>query len=179
MEFVEINPVMKLVLIGKFGVGKTSIIHQYIHETFPNEPNEIQSQKRENQRNKDIFEVELIDSMGREKDEPLTHFYYQKCHGCALVFDKNDPESLTHLHELYDQVKMFGAQNMGMILIGNKSDLECKIDNSEAQQFATEHQMRYFSLTAKEKPQVMEAIEYLVDIVYKKYYEKQKSCCLL
>ena len=39
--------------------------------------------------------------------------------------------------------------------------------------------MRYFSITAKEKSHVIEAIEYLVDLVYKRYYVKKKSCCIV
>ena len=173
------NVTMKLVLVGSYGCGKTSIIHQYIHEQFPQEPKGVQGLKRDNKRNKDVFEVEMVDSMEIEKDDPNNYFYFQKCHGCALVFDKNDEESFTQATKIIDNIKMFGARNMSLILIGNKSDLECKVDNARAQQFATDNQMRYFSITAKEKPQVTEAIEYLVDLVYKKYFEQKKSCILL
>ena len=173
------NNTMKLVLVGKFGVGKTTIIHQYINQEFTPTPPEIEKQYRQNKRNKQTFQIELIDSMGIEKDDPTNTFYYQKCHGCAVVFDKSDESSFTEIVNLFPNIKMFGTQNMSMILIGNKSDLDSKVNDSTVQQFATDNQMRYFSITAKEKSHVIEAIEYLVDLVYKRYYVKKKSCCIV
>ena len=169
----------KIVLVGKFGVGKTSIIHQYIHEEFVNDPPAIESQTRDNVRNKMTFNVELIDSMGIEKDDPNNTFYFQKCHGCALVFDKNDEDSYTFITEMIDKVKLLGPYDMKMILIGNKSDLESKVNDSIIQQFATDNQMRYFSITAREKAHVIEALEYLVDLIHKRYFTKKKTCCIM
>jgi len=44
--------VMKIVLAGKFGVGKTTIIHQYIHQQFQQNPQAIEKQRKESKRNK-------------------------------------------------------------------------------------------------------------------------------
>ena len=171
---------MKIVLAGKFGVGKTTIIHQYIHQEFQENPQAIEKQQRESHRGKkDIFQVELVDSMGIEKDDPNNTSYFQKCHGCAVVFDRSDESSFTELQSLVPKIKMFGSQHMSMILIGNKSDLNVVVDNNVAQQFATDNQMRYFTITAREKSQVSEAIEYLVDLIYKRYYVKKKGCCIV
>ncbi|BFU19676.1 GTP-binding protein, Ras family protein [Entamoeba histolytica HM-1:IMSS-B] len=173
------KPKMRIVFVGTFGVGKTSLIQQYCNEEFHENPVSIDKINKEDKRKKNVFDIEMVDSMGIEKDDPNNYFYFQKCHGCALVFDRTSQESFDALQQLYTNIKKYGSQDMSLILIGNKSDGSVVVQNGIAQQFATEHSMRYFALTAKQHSQVVESVEYLVDLIYKNYYKENKSCYIV
>ncbi|MFO8020549.1 MAG: Rab family GTPase [Promethearchaeia archaeon] len=124
--------VFKIVILGDAAVGKTSLINQYIEESFSES---YKPTLGANIVRKDVMldemdaKVRLImwDLAGQEKYSVIRSMYFQGCVGALLVYDVtrfNTYETINSrwLKDFQKYVKKEGAY----ILIGNKIDLEDK-----------------------------------------------------
>ena len=139
--------IVKAVLIGGIGVGKTSIIKKFTTNTFdPNSPPSISSNfayKTINISNKNKpIKFELWDTAGQEKYHSLAKFYYKDARVIIFVYDIINKDSFLCLQEYwYKQIKSNCLPNAIFALVGNKSDLyyeEEVIENQEAMKWADE-----------------------------------------
>ncbi|MGV9199070.1 MAG: Rab family GTPase [Promethearchaeia archaeon] len=124
--------VFKVTVLGEAAVGKTSLINQYIEESFSES---YKPTLGANIVRKDVMldeldaKVRLIlwDLAGQEKYSVIRSMYFQGCVGALLVYDVtryNTYETINSrwLKDFQKYVKKEGAY----ILIGNKIDLEDK-----------------------------------------------------
>lgn len=124
--------VFKIVILGNAAVGKTSLINQYIEESFSES---YKPTLGANIVRKDVMlddldaKVRLImwDLAGQEKYSVIRSMYFQGCVGALLVYDVTryktyETISSRWLKDFQKYVKQEGAY----ILIGNKIDLEDK-----------------------------------------------------
>jgi small GTP-binding protein len=122
-----------MILIGDPGVGKTSLISQYVHGKFRRR---YQLTIGLDVSSKDLVldgrEVRLSinDVGGQERFESIRHMFYTGSHLAMLVYDVTRPKSLERLIKVWSkEVKEFNPPRpnqppMQMILVGNKCDLE-------------------------------------------------------
>jgi small GTP-binding protein len=81
----------KVVLLGDAGVGKSSVIHQYIKGTFydqidPTLGVSFSSKTIQTKQGKAI-RLEIWDTAGQEKFKNLAPLYYRKASAIILVYD--------------------------------------------------------------------------------------------
>lgn len=92
----------RIVVLGSSGVGKTSIIHQWIHSQFfegyeATVENVCRHHIELNQEEK--IEIDIIDTAGSEQFAPLRELYIQNGDGFVLVYSAT---SLSSFHEIVD-----------------------------------------------------------------------------
>ncbi|MHA1294152.1 MAG: Rab family GTPase [Promethearchaeota archaeon] len=122
--------VFKIVVLGNSAVGKTSLINQYVEQSFKED---YKPTLGANIIRKDVIidninaKVRLImwDLAGQEKYNVIRSMYFQGCVGALLVYDVtriNTFEDINHkwLKDFKKYVKKEGAY----VLIGNKIDLK-------------------------------------------------------
>jgi small GTP-binding protein len=130
-----LDVVAKVVLLGEWGVGKTSLVRQYIHHEFQQRYQETLGVDFENKiyfspdlralgftRPVDSVTVYIWDIGGQNSNSGLLEYYTQGA-TCALVlFDLTRPETLVKTNEW---IGRFHKQCPGKpcLLIGNKVDL--------------------------------------------------------
>lgn len=68
------------------------------------------------------------DTAGQERFRTITSAYYRGADGIILVYDKTNPESFNHTDEWLADVNRYAHEDSVKILVGNKSDLEEKVD---------------------------------------------------
>lgn len=135
----------KIVLIGEAGVGKTSIIMQFVDQTFQEE---IQSSAGGTYCSKTLsystnkyLNIELWDTAGQERYRSLTKMFYADANAAVLVYDITRKETFDELKNYWaDQIKERSDEGVILAIVGNKEDLyeSEQVDEKEARKFAEE-----------------------------------------
>ena len=146
----------KIVLIGESGVGKTSIISQYVDQIFDTELNSSIggsfSSKTLTLSNGKSIKLEIWDTAGQERYRALTKIFYKDALACVLVFDITKKNTFEELRNYWiHQVKESAPEDIILAIAANKSDLIDKeeVDEKESRQFAEENNALYFTTSAK------------------------------
>lgn len=125
----ETIEVCKVVLLGESGVGKTSIIAQYINNEFTsNKQSTIgASYSTKSITLSDIqreVKFEIWDTAGQEKYKALTPMFYKDASAAVFVYDITREDSFNALKNYWiDQVQKNGPTDMVFSITANKSDL--------------------------------------------------------
>jgi small GTP-binding protein len=124
---MNITKIIKMVLLGEPSVGKTSIIQNYISETFTNnyQPNVggVYSTKNIELSGTQIT-LKLWDTAGQEVYRSLTKNYYRAADIIILVFDITKNETFHKIKDWIEEVKINCSVNPILHICGNKSDLD-------------------------------------------------------
>ena len=122
---------LKIVILGDSGVGKTTLLQQYVHNkananTKPTIGADFS--KKEIQVDGQVVTLQIWDTAGQEKFQSLGFAFYRGADCCALCYDLTNPNSF----EALDKWKEGFIENAGpddpktfpFVLIGNKLDME-------------------------------------------------------
>jgi small GTP-binding protein len=147
---------LKIVLLGEAGVGKTSIISQFVEQLFQED---IQSSaggtfssKTCIYGNNQILKLEIWDTAGQERYRALTTMFYKEANAAVLVYDITRKESYEQIQEYWsNQLKESAPSDIILMLCANKSDLinQEKVDEGEARKYANELGAMFCSTSAK------------------------------
>ncbi len=157
----------KVLLIGDTAVGKTSIILQYTKHIHPRSyistiglDFAIHDQKLNNGKN---VELRIYDTAGQEKFSSIVKNLYNTAQGLILVYDITSIKSFHNINNWLNYVKENSKQNVKLILVGNKTDLEEKrvISYNQGKEFADMYGLKYIETSAKKNMNVSEAFETL------------------
>jgi small GTP-binding protein len=116
----------RIVLIGDAGVGKTSIVHYYLHGTTSIEQKStIGAVFHTSTVNTAECEVQLQiwDTAGQERYRALGPIYYRKARAAVAVFDLTRPETKRAL-ETWIRSFREHSDDRFVVIAANKSDLE-------------------------------------------------------
>jgi small GTP-binding protein len=120
--------VLKAVLIGDSGVGKTSLFQRLEGEGFRDEGSatvggayaRVRCMKADGQ----AIDVGLWDTAGQERFRNIVPMYFQRANIVVVVYDVSSRESFVHVNEWMEMARNKAPSDASFILIGNKSDLE-------------------------------------------------------
>ena len=161
---------IKITLIGNSGVGKTSIINQYIDQTF-DEANAATiganySEKVITKNNKE-YELNIWDTAGQEKFHSVGKHFYKDAYIVCLVYDITSQDSLEQLQTIwYPDIKKFGEKYTILAVVGNKSDLyenDNLADENHAKEFAQSINAIFMLTSAKTGDGIEKLFDTLVD----------------
>ena len=147
----------KVVLIGKSGVGKTSIILRYNTNKFRDE---LTSTLGANLITKTVYfpeykkniKFEIWDTAGQERFRALAKLFYNNAAACILVYDITFRESFEDLKNIWiPEIKENSQDDLILVIAGNKSDKydEEKVKDEEGKALAKEINAMYMRTSAK------------------------------
>ena len=118
----------KVVLLGESGVGKTSIINQFINEEFLEDQESTTgatfSSKEVETKSGQIIKFVVWDTAGQEKFRSLTKMFYKNAIAAILVYDITRKESFEELKKYWaEQIKESSSKNIIVCIAANKCDL--------------------------------------------------------
>jgi len=156
---------LKLLLIGDSGVGKSCLLLRYSDDSFTHSfittigiDFKIKSINVEGSKVK----LQIWDTAGQERFRTITTAYYRGAMGIFLVFDITDGESFENVHNWMRQIDQNAADNVTKLLLGNKCDVEASkrvVARSAAEALATEYGISYFETSAKKDIGVDDAFD--------------------
>ena len=147
--------VFKVVLFGESGVGKTSIISQFIDSSFQED---IQSSSGGTFSSKTftygdgkILKLEIWDTAGQERYRALTKMFYKDADAAILVYDITRKITFEEMQNYWvQQIKESAPENIILAIAGNKSDLPDEdVDEEMARKYAKELGAMFCTTSAK------------------------------
>ena len=144
---------IKLVLLGDSGVGKTSIVTQYVSGSAPENVNPTIGAAFVT---KDVLidgqQLELLiwDTAGQEVYRGLAPMYYRSALIAFIVYDVTKAESFDSVSYWIKELKTNVEESIIILVCGNKIDLEEKraIEFQSAQAMASENGALYAETSA-------------------------------
>jgi small GTP-binding protein len=159
---------LKLILIGDYKVGKTSLIFRFVKNLFKESYQstvgvEISKKTVELAKNTKV-DFAIWDIGGQiTQMSPYRKRFYEGSHAAFIVIDRTKQDSIDSFQKWYNEITKFIGKKINIIIIGNKSDLEDKIIISEAQikKLANEHNFHYILTSAKTGENVNDSFFYI------------------
>jgi len=161
---------LKVIILGESGVGKTSLMNQYVNKKFSNQykatigadflTKEVQVDDR-------TVTMQIWDTAGQERFQSLGVAFYRGADCCVLVFDVNNAKSFETLESWRDefliQASPRNPENFPFVVIGNKIDMEESkrmITQKRAMAWCqSKGNIPYFETSAKEATNVEQAFQ--------------------
>ncbi len=171
----------KVVLLGESGVGKTSIISQFIDNNFQEDLQTSTggtfSSKSFEYGDGKILKFEIWDTAGQERYRSLTKMFYKDSNAAILVYDITRKESYEELiNYWFKEIKNNAPENIILGIVANKSDLseEEVVDEEEARNFAKEQGAFFCTTSAKNRFGIEDLFLKIAQIHVKTYQIKIK-----
>ena len=117
-----------------------------------------------------IANVQIMDTAGQERFKSLNTSYYRKADCCLLVYDITNINSFEECTNYFNEkIKENCKENIPIILIGNKTDLENerKVSSELAQNFALENNYIFMETSCLKNENVADAFETLIEITHR------------
>ena len=170
----------KIVLLGDFDVGKTSILYRYMHNKFKKDiPMESQNpehfqkviQIEENLK----IKLDIWDTAGMEKSGKIFKQYYKDIYGALIIFDLTKKESFNNAKNWLEELKENAPKDVVFCFLGNKSDLvnDREIPYEEIKEYTNEN--LYYEVSAKTGNNVSLAFESLAYNIQEKQIEEENN----
>jgi len=157
---------LKIIILGDSGVGKTSLMNQYVNKKFSNQykatigadflTKEVMVDDR-------LVTMQIWDTAGQERFQSLGVAFYRGADCCALCYDVTMGSSFKSLDTWRDEFLIQASprdpENFPFVVIGNKVDLEHRqVSAKRAQTWCQQkNEIPYFETSAKESINVEEA----------------------
>jgi small GTP-binding protein len=167
---------LKLVIIGREGVGKSCMMMQYVRHCFleSTEPTDLVGEMNYTQRVVDgvAYRLQIIDTAGQEEYSVFQEQYYHSGHGFLAVLDLSDRESMAGIHSILTGLGRMKDMDNGdvhsvpCVLVANKCDLPDHlrhITKQDLEVFKRQYDtFPFFEASAKTRHNVEEAFESLI-----------------
>ncbi|CAK7356692.1 unnamed protein product [Dovyalis caffra] len=153
---------LKVIILGDSGVGKTSLMNQYVNRKFSNQykatigadflTKEVRFEDR-------LFTLQIWDTAGQERFQSLGVAFYRGADCCVLVYDVNVMKSFDNLNnwreEFLIQASPSDPENFPFVVLGNKIDVDGGnsrvVSEKKAKAWcAAKGNIPYFETSAKE-----------------------------
>ena len=171
----------KIILLGEFNVGKSSIIAQFVDNNYQ------KIEKQKNCKNKcksiavdseTVAKLELYDSSGEEKfNKTLPNQFYKDAYGAIIVYDVTNKESFNKIKFWINEIISKCPSDIIILIIGNKTDIkERVVSYDEGNLLAQKYQIEYFETSAKTGNNITLIFEKLLfEIIKKQNQNESKS----
>ncbi|XP_078445145.1 ras-related protein RAB1BV isoform X1 [Wolffia australiana] len=146
---------IKLLLIGDSGVGKSCLLLRFSDGSFTTSfittigiDFKIRTIELDGKR----IKLQIWDTAGQERFRTITTAYYRGAMGILLVYDVTDESSFNNIRNWIRNIEQHASDNVNKILVGNKADMdESKraVPTSRGQALADEYGIKFFETSAK------------------------------
>jgi len=153
---------IKLMLIGDSGVGKSSLLLRFSDDSFDMNCTPtigIDFKLRTIELDAKKIKLQLLDTAGQERFKTITTAHYRNAMGILLVYDITNDQSFHNIQEWLKNIEKHTSQPVNKILVGNKTDLAAqrKVSTEDGRAMAETLDMAFYETSAKDKSMVDEA----------------------
>lgn len=159
---------LKVIILGDSGVGKTSLMNQFVNKKFSSQykatigadflTKEVMVDDR-------LVTMQIWDTAGQERFQSLGVAFYRGADCCVLVYDVTMNNTFKTLDNWRDEFLIQASprdpENFPFVVIGNKVDLESRVvTHKRAQGWCnSKNDIPYFECSAKENINVEQAFQ--------------------
>lgn len=172
--------ILKFLVLGDTGVGKTSILTRYVEDRFNAAFSTTvgvdfcqKKVKYEYKGSMVNVQLQLWDTAGQERFRSLTSSFFRDAMGFLLVFDLTNESSFHHINDWLVQLHTHCYNDQPpVVIVGNKIDQPRNVDQASAERLANELGYRYIEASAMNNVNVNEAVGALLQLVLERTIEK-------
>ena len=166
---------MKFIIVGDPGVGKSSLLQQFVDRRF-SEQHDITIGVEFGKRLLDMPDGETIklqiwDTAGAENYRSVTRSYYRGSAAALLVYDITDRASFDHVTTWLKDIRSLSPEQAVVMLVGTKVDLASskrQVPTEEGQSFADANGLFFRECSSLERTQVDEVFTQTAEKVYQR-----------
>ena len=169
---------IKIVLVGDHGVGKSNLISRFARDTF-----NLQSKSTigvEFMTKNVLIEgknvrAQIWDTAGQERFRAITTAYYRGAVGALIVYDIANEPSFKNVENWILEMENHADPNIEVMIIGNKADLKHlrRGTTTEAMTLAKNRNYSFMETSALSNTNVEEAFVSLITQIYHRINQKQ------
>lgn len=156
---------IKLLIIGDSGVGKTCFLLRFSDDNFTASHLTtigIDFKLKTMEIDGKTIKLQIWDTAGQERFRTITQTYYKGAMGIILAYDCTDENSFNNIRNWVQQIKMHASDNVSKVLIGNKCDRpDKKISTEQGEALANELGIKFFETSAKSNINVNETFKFI------------------
>ncbi|KAI8091076.1 small GTPase superfamily [Gilbertella persicaria] len=161
---------LKVIILGDSGVGKTSLMNQYVNKKFSGQYKATIGADfltKEVTLDDKVVTMQIWDTAGQERFQSLGVAFYRGADCCVLVYDVNNNKSYESLGQWHDEFLVQASprdpDNFPFVVLGNKIDVdESKrmVSQKRAMAFCqAKGNIPYFETSAKDAINVEQAFQ--------------------
>ena len=174
MMIENLDPSMKIIVIGNGKVGKSTLALKFVKNIFTTEYKQtlgvdFLNIKKYIKKIDQTIDFYIWDTAGQDHFNAITRRYYRGADACLIVFAINDKDSFIQVKSWHKKMKN-ECGDIPTALVMSKIDLkaEQKISDEEAEKLAKELGIKLFKVSSKEGIMVEECFEYLAEKNYQR-----------
>eukprot|EP01135_Chromosphaera_perkinsii_P011696 Nk52_evm19s2474 gene=Nk52_evmTU19s2474 len=189
---------LKVVLLGKEGGGKTSLVERFLHNRFLSvhqatvgaafgakkvevEPGSVEGDAPGEARDGGFVTLGVWDTAGSERYEAMSRIYYRGAGAAIVCYDITDVVSFERAKFWVTEL-LANEENCRIYVCGTKRDLvasnrsERAVDYHTAQEWAEDINARFFETSSKDGYNTDEVFTTIArDYLYSDQYKQKKS----
>tara|TARA_B110000483_G_scaffold243596_1_gene334417 strand:+ start:791 stop:1396 length:606 start_codon:yes stop_codon:yes gene_type:complete len=171
--------IIKIVLIGDQNVGKTTFFKKILNIINNDETSTIgvdyavHYKKFKN----NTLKIHLWDTAGQERFHCIIKNYFKNTSSAILFFDLNKVETFESLEYWIKEYINMNSCNHDhpIILIGNKNDLEIKVNHEQIQELVIKYNLIYQQMSIKNSD-ISCVFDFLIELIYNENILKKIDC---
>ncbi|CAL9149369.1 unnamed protein product [Musa hybrid cultivar] len=163
---------VKVVLIGDSGVGKSNLLSRFTRNEFNLESKStigVEFATRSIRVEDKVVRAQIWDTAGQERYRAITSAYYRGAAGALLVYDVTRPITFEAVERWLKELRDHTDSNVVIMLVGNKADLRhlraVTVDDAKA--FAERENTFFMETSAMESMNVDNAFTEVLTQIYR------------
>jgi len=168
----EYDLLLKILVIGDSGVGKSCMLLRFADNSFTDSYIStigVDFKIRTIELDGKKIKLQIWDTAGQERFKTITTSYYRGAHGLIIVYDITSMESFNSIKKWLVDVERFASPNVLKLIVGNKSDLSTRraVDYKVAKKFADDLGLQFIEASAKDSVNIEESFIQLASNIKK------------
>ena len=176
MEDESYEIMVKVVLVGDSGVGKTNIMSKYLKNQFREDSKAtvgVEFGSKQFSVEGHQIKAQIWDTAGQERYKAITSAYYKGAKGAFIVYDITRKNTFETVNKWVSDITAAADKKITLILIGNKNDLEVQrqVTKEVGEEKAKELGLAFMETSACSGENLDKAFQMMINEIYKKYQE--------
>ena len=167
---------VKVVLVGDSGVGKTNIMSKYLKNQFREDSKAtvgVEFGSKQFTVENHQIKAQIWDTAGQERYKAITSAYYKGAKGAFVVYDITRKNTFETVNKWVSDISAAADKKITLILIGNKNDLEDQrqVTKEMGEEKAKELGLAFMETSACSGENLDKAFQLMINEIYKKSKE--------
>ena len=164
---------VKVVLVGDSGVGKTNIMSKYLKNEFHEDSKAtvgVEFGAKQFTVEGHVIKAQIWDTAGQERYKAITSAYYKGAKGAFIVYDITRKNTFDSVSRWVSDLTATADKKISIILIGNKSDLEDQrqVTKEMGEEKANQLQVAFLETSAMSGENLEKGFQMMINEIYKK-----------
>lgn len=147
----EYDYLFKIVIVGKSGIGKSSIMSRFTEDTYTDSfitTIGVDFRLKTVKHSGKSVKLQLWDTAGQERFRTITTSYYRGAHAIIIAFDLTDVD-YDEIISWINQIDHIRDDGVYKLLVGTKCDIAKDYDSNALKEFADSYGMGFVATSSK------------------------------